>query len=124
MLILLDFLLLSFHLALVAFNLLGWIWPRLRRLHLITLTATLLSWFGLGALYGWGYCPSTDWHWQIKRARGVEELPSSFITYYLDRLTGISWDPGLVDAVVVIVTVAVWTLSLYLNVRQARRRSS
>ena len=67
---------------------------------------TLFSWFGLGWFYGFGYCPSTDWHWQIKEAMGETGLPNSFIKYYMDRLTGKDWDPDLLDASVVFFGVA------------------
>jgi hypothetical protein len=42
-----------------------------------------LSWFGLGLFYGIGYCPSTDWHWRIKRAR--RNRTSNFICEVLSR---------------------------------------
>ena len=32
---------------------------------------------GLGAVYGWGYCPCTDWHWDVKRRLGETGLPRS-----------------------------------------------
>lgn len=97
---LLDLTLLGVHGSLVIFNASGWAWKRTRRLHLWTASATVASWFGLGAAFGWGYCPLTDWHWRIKAALGETGLPASWVKYYLDRLTGMSWDPTVVDAVV------------------------
>ena len=44
---LLDIFFVVFHTLLVGFNMLGWAWRRTRRFHLITITVTLLSWFGL-----------------------------------------------------------------------------
>ncbi len=122
-----DALFVVFHTALIAFNMLGWAWRRTRRLHLITISATLLSWFGLGVAYGWGYCPLTDWHWQIKRALGETALPASWIKYYLDRITGIDWSAGVVDALVVCSALGALAASIVLNVRDhrsARRRQS
>jgi len=116
-----DILFAVFHTALIVFNTLGWAWGRTRRLHLFTISATLLSWFGLGVTYGWGYCPLTDWHWQIKRALGETGLPASWIKYYLDRITGIAWSPGLVDAIVVGTALTALVLSVVLNVRDRRR---
>ena len=81
---LLDILFVVFHTLLVGFNMLGWAWRRTRRLHLITISVTLLSWFGLGVVYGWGYCPLTDWHWDVKRVLGETALPASWMKYYLD----------------------------------------
>src|SRR5690554_2192338 len=102
----LDIAFIVFHSAIVLFNLTGWIWPSTRRLHLIVIGLTLLSWFGLGVFYGWGYCPSTDWHWEVKRRLGETGLPDSYIKYYLDRLTGTSWDPMLVNLAVVTIALA------------------
>jgi hypothetical protein len=110
------------HLALTGFNLLGWIWPRTRRLHRVVLGGTLLSWFGLGVFYGWGYCPLTDWHWQVKLALGERGLPGSFVKYWLDRVTGVSWDPLLVDVLALVLAVAALAASVALNLRDRRQR--
>ena len=73
-------------------------------------------------VYGWGYCPLTDWHWQVKRALGETGLPASWVKYYLDRITGISWDTALVDALVIGSALAALLLSVVLNVRDRRNR--
>ena len=114
---LLDTLFVAVHTLLVGFNLLGWAWRRTRRLHLIAISATLLSWFGLGAVYGWGYCPLTDWHWQVKRALGETHLPASCMKYYLDRITGFDWSPLVVDALVIGGALGALVVSAVLNVR-------
>lgn len=115
-----DYALAVAHLALTGFNLVGWIWRPTRRLHLVVLGGTLLSWFGLGVFYGWGYCPLTDWHWQVKRALGETGLPGSFVKYYLDRSTGVAWDPLLVDIVAVTLGIAALAASIALNLRDRR----
>lgn len=117
----LDVFFVVFHGAIVLFNVTGWIWRRTRRLHLIVIGLTFLSWFGLGIFYGWGYCPSTDWHWDVKRALGETDLPNSYVKYYVDAVTGMSWDPGLVNAVVMGVALAALIASVVLNVRDRRR---
>ncbi len=119
---LLDLGLLAFHGLLVSFNLVGWVWRRTRRLHLFAISVTLLSWFGLGVVYGWGYCPLTDWHWQVKRALGETGLPASWVKYYVDRITGVSWDTTLVDGLVIGSALAALVLSVALNVRDRRNR--
>ena len=118
----LDVFFVVFHSSLVAFNLTGWIWKRTRRLHLITIGLTILSWFGLGVFYGWGYCPSTDWHWDVKRKLGETNLPNSYVKYYLDRLTGLSWDTATVDILVAVLGLTALVLSIWLNVRDARSK--
>jgi len=116
-----DLLFVAFHTALIVFNVLGWAWRRTRRFHLLTISATLLSWFGLGIVYGWGYCPLTDWHWQVKRALGETGLPASWVKYYLDQITGLAWNATLVDGLVVGIALAALVLSVGLNVRDRRR---
>jgi hypothetical protein len=117
----LDIFFLVFHASLIVFILTGWIWKRTRRLHLLVMSLTVFSWFGLGLFYGMGYCPSTDWHWQIKRARGQTGLPNSYVKYYLDRLTGLNWNPRLVDNTVVLTGLAAFGLSIALNWRDHSR---
>ena len=105
-----------FHLLLTTFNVLGWILPRTRRLHRWCVGITAGCWLTIGPLfYGTlGYCPLTDWHWQIKEARGQIALPHSFVTYVLNQI-GIFPPPALVDqvvgytfAVIIAATLFVW----------------
>lgn len=114
---LLDAFFVAFHTGLIGFNLIGWAWRKTRRLHLLTITVTFLSWYGLGAVYGWGYCPLTDWHWDVKRALGELALPASWVKYYLDRLTGVDWSGGVVDALVIGSALGAFGASLALNSR-------
>jgi hypothetical protein len=61
----LEFLNITFFVAhnlLIAFNLVGWIFPRTRKLHLATIAATMFLWIVMGAFRGWGYCLCADWH--------------------------------------------------------------
>ena len=115
----LDYFFIVFHSTLVLFNLTGWIWPQTRGIHLIVISLTVLSWFGLGLFYGWGYCPCTDWHWQVKRKLGETNLPNSYVKYYLDQLTGLDWTPTVVDALVLVLGVGALVISIGLN-RQDR----
>ena len=116
-----DILFVVFHTALIGFNVLGWAWRRTRRFHLVTIGATLLSWFGLGAVYGWGYCPLTDWHWRIKLMLGETDLPGSWIKYQLDRITGFDWSPVVVDWITVGTALGALGLSVVLNLADRRR---
>lgn len=97
MLQVIDFILTIVHLAVIFFNLAGWLFPRLLKAHLIFVLITLSCWFILGAWYGIGYCPITDWHWQIKEKLGETDLPASFIKYYADKLSGKEINAVLVD---------------------------
>lgn len=115
MLKLLDIFYTILHLVIIGFNLFGWIWPRTRKAHLIVITATAASWFILGIWYGWGYCPITDWQWEVKEKLGETNLPNSFIKYFADKITGKDFPPALVDKVTVGCLVAAIILSLYFN---------
>ncbi|MFP4280077.1 MAG: DUF2784 domain-containing protein [Halochromatium sp.] len=119
---LLDQALFLLHAALVLFILTGWVWQRTRRLHLLVVVLTLASWVGLGAWYGLGYCPLTDWHWQVKAALGETGLPASYIKYYADALTGTSWNPMLIDVWVVGLALTALVVSTVLNWRDWRRQ--
>jgi hypothetical protein len=115
MLSLLDFILSVTHLALVGFNLFGWIWRRTRKAHLITVALTAASWFLLGIWYGVGYCPITDWQWSIKERLGQRSLPDSFIKYFADLLCNCAIDAKFIEMVTAISFIAVAVLSIALN---------
>lgn len=90
MLVFLDYFLSIFHLAFVLFVLTGWFWTRTRKAHRWALLLTATAWLIIGWYVGTiGYCPLTDWHWDIKRALGEKSIPSSFIEYMVEKWTGI-----------------------------------
>lgn len=110
-----------FHGTLILFILVGWIWPRTRPLHLLVIGLTVSSWFVLGFFYGFGYCPFTDWHWQVKEALGETNLPNTYVKYYLDRLSGRQWDDILVGRIVGLIGLIALAVSVALNRRDRRR---
>ena len=120
MLLFLDWFFVIFHSVLTLFNFFGWIWKKTRRIHLIAIGLTFFSWGGLGLFYGFGYCPLTDWHWQVKRNLGETGLPDSYIKYYVDQITGLDTDPIWVDATVVGAALIALALSIWLNWRDYR----
>ena len=109
--ILLDRLFLLSHTALILFVLVGWIWPGSRRVHRWVVFLIAGSWFGLGLRYGIGYCPCTDWHWQIRRRLGDADLPTSYIKFLLDSWFQTSIDAQVVDAVTLVTFILIFTLS-------------
>jgi hypothetical protein len=115
MLRLVDVFFIYFHLVLSLFNLSGWIWPRTRRLHLITISLTAFSWLGLGLIYGIGYCPLTDWHWQVREKLGDPPMPHSYIKFIVDDFTGLDVDAVIVDWVTGISFAVAFLLSIYVN---------
>ncbi|MBS1525637.1 MAG: DUF2784 domain-containing protein [Bacteroidetes bacterium] len=119
-----DILLTLLHLAIISFNLFGWIWKRTRRLHLVCVLLTAACWFILGIWYGWGYCPVTDLEWHIKEKLGEHNLPDSFIKYFADKISGTSVSTSLVDTVTAVAFFTAAALSVYVNFfRQTRRRN-
>lgn len=80
-----------FHTLLVLFNMFGWIWRQTRFWHLICMSLTAFSWFVMGAIYGWGYCVCTDWHFQIRDALGYEDPGiSTYVQLMSEQFFGIS----------------------------------
>lgn len=117
MLVAADILFYILHLAVVLFNILGWIWKKTLRAHIIFVGITLFSWLVLGIWYGFGYCFLTDWHWDIKRKLGETDLPASFITYFFHSL-GIPITPYTADMLIVVVFGLAVCVSVYLNFKQ------
>jgi hypothetical protein len=115
MLRLLDHILTLLHLSIIGFNLLGWIFPKARKWHLYCVLLTAASWLILGIWFGLGYCPITDWQWDVKRKLGETTLPNSFITYYVEHITGHNFDDQFIDTATAISFIAVALISLYLN---------
>jgi len=117
---LLDLLLIIVHFVVIGFNLFGWIWKRTRKAHFIVICATASCWFILGIWFGIGYCPITDWDWQIKEKLGIHNLPNSFIKYYADMLTGRAIDANLIDTLTAAGFFIAALLSVYFNFIQKR----
>ncbi len=122
MLVLLNVFYTVLHLALVAFNLTGWIWVRTRKWHLITLLLTAASWVVLGIWYGWGYCPLTDWHWDVKTKLGETGLPNSFVKYYLDKIFSADIPAKIVDRITLFSLIAALVASVYVNFFSSKKK--
>lgn len=114
-LVALDYFYTLLHLLIIGFNLFAWAFPATRKLHLYGVALTLACWLILGIWYGIGYCPITDWQWQVKEQLGERNLPNSFVKYYGDRLTGLDLRPDLVDALTLGLFLISISISIYLN---------
>jgi len=113
-----------FHTAITLFNCTGWIFPSTRKWNLVTLALTAGSWFILGIWYGWGYCVCTDWHWMVRRRLGYHDQSRSYIHFLILKLTGANLDAGLVERATLVVFVISVIMSVWLNIRDWRRRRS
>lgn len=121
MLKILDIFFTILHLALILFNLFAWIFPATRRAHLVTAGLTVFSWLILGIWFGFGYCPITDWQWQVKAKLGETNLPASFIKYFADKILPAPTDPALVEQVTLWTFLVALGCSIYVNFFHSRR---
>jgi hypothetical protein len=112
----------AFHTGWIAFNCLGWIWRRTRPWQLVTLGLTAVSWFGLGAWYGWGYCPCTHWHWAVRARLGYDD-PPSYIQLLVAELTGIDLGTTTANVLALTVLVAAAVLGVAGTIRDRRAAS-
>ncbi len=117
-----DLFFVVFHTAFVLLSITGFLFPRLRKANLVALLLTALSWFGLGLRYGLGFCPLTEWHWQVLRAMGERRLPRSYIQYLFQRVLGLSLPAESVDILVAVAFGLSLILSVSLNLRDHRQR--
>lgn len=115
MLTLLDLLLTIIHSGIVLFNLFGWIPGATRKANFITLLLTAASWFILGIWYGLGYCPLTEWQWQVKEKLGEQNLPANFIEYVAEKWTGYDFDSGFVSLMITVCFAVATIASIYVN---------
>lgn len=119
-----DILFTFLHLAIIGFNLLGWIWPSTRKANLICIAATAASWFILGIWFGIGYCPITDWQWQVKEQLGETNLPSSFVKYVFDNMTGQNFSSDFINYITLASFAIAALLSVYTNFILKRQKAS
>ncbi len=116
-----DIMFTLFHSSLILFNLFGWIKRKWRKWHLLSIFLTLSSWLVLGIWYGIGYCPLTDWHYQLLRNMGYNELSPSYISFIVNRLTGLKVNDLWIDWVTGISAGLAFVVSLCLNIRSHYR---
>ena len=121
----LDIFFVVFHTTIILFNLFGWIWKKTRFANLVTLLLTAGSWLFLGLLVGsLGYCPLTDWHFNVLRKLGNTDLPNSYVKYLIDRLTGLDLGSSLVDNITLWSLVIALGASIFLNGRRFLRKKA
>jgi hypothetical protein len=116
----LDILYYVFHMAIILFNTLGWISPKTRKANLALLTGTFFSWFGLGLIYGIGYCPFTQWHWEVKAKLGQGPLPANYIQHIFQKFLDLDLESKTVDFLTFTIFFGSLILSLALNYRDIK----
>lgn len=118
----LNYFFFAFHTLFTLFNITGWLFHATRKWNLVTLLLTAFSWFILGIWYGWGYCLCTDWHWKVREHLGYHDQSDSYIHFLLLQLTGINFNPDLVETATLVVFVVSFVMSGWLNVRDWKRQ--
>jgi hypothetical protein len=117
----LDKFFLVFHSLLIIFLMTGWMWRKTRKINLVILFLTAFSWFILGLWYGFGYCPSTDWHWQIRMKLGHCDMPPSYLVFLIRSVTGLEPSQQLVDIFAVMFLFLAIGASLLTNFRDWKK---
>ncbi len=111
-----------FHSALIVFNLFGWIWRKTRVANLVVVLLTVFSWTILGIWYGFGFCPSTEWHWQVRAKLDHYDMPSSYTKFLVDSLTGLDLNEKLVDIFAVMFLTLALFASVLTNMKDWRKK--
>jgi len=88
-----DRLLYLTHLAAMLFIVFGWMLPATRLANWYLIVLTFVSWFGLGLVFGFGFCLITGIQSKIRQRLGYREPMDSFVKHVLDRLTGRDLNP-------------------------------
>lgn len=112
-LMLLDWFFHTMHLGIIIVNTFGWLFPSAQKAALMVQLLTLLSWFGLGCIYGFGYCCITDWHSRVRRHLGQSGFPGGYIKFLVDRVTGMNADPVITDRITVVILFVAVSCSLF-----------
>lgn len=69
----------------------------------------------IGIFYGIGYCPLTDWHWEVLEKLGMGSEVNSYIQYLIDRLFDIHISARAADIVTFIAFFVALILSVFTN---------
>jgi 2-polyprenyl-3-methyl-5-hydroxy-6-metoxy-1,4-benzoquinol methylase len=64
-----------------------------------------------------GYCPLTEWHFNVLQKLGKSDIPNSYIKYLADRLTGLDFNASLVDDVTLYSFLVSLIISIVLNIK-------
>ncbi len=122
MLVIIDKFFFVFHSSIILLILFGWIWKKTRKLNLLCILLTASSWFILGIWYGYGFCPCTDWHWQVRMKMGYEDMHSSYIGFLIESIFTVDVSDKFVDVFALILLILAASASFLTNLRDWRAR--
>ena len=69
----------------------------------------------LGIFYGFGYCPFTDWHYDVLTRLGHTDLPASYIQYLLEKFFHLDVAQRTTDTFTLLGLVVALISSVYVN---------
>jgi hypothetical protein len=107
----LDFIFHILHIFIILFFLIGWVFPITRFAHFILAILMLISWYGLGIIYGYGYCLITDIQWKIKKVLGQQPHTEYYIKYLMDKITGLDTNPNKINKLTIYTYFAILIIS-------------
>ena len=122
LLLLLDGFFFAAHTLLILINVFGGLFERTRRLNLITICFTAMSWIVLGYWFGWGYCICTHWHWEVRRALGIHDAARSYNQLLVYKISG--WLPAeeLTSNVAATIFLVAILIQVIFGIRKIRQR--
>lgn len=111
----------ALHLAVIFLNIFGWVSKPTWVAQSAVLFFTLVSWLGFGFTHGFGYCFLTDWHWDVKRDLGHQNLPHSYTKWLYDFV----FDADIAHQTIDVLTIAglvfgllAWSVRTFIEVRR------
>jgi hypothetical protein len=81
---------------------------------------TAFSWFILGIWYGFGFCPSTEWHWKVRVKLELYDMPLSYIKFLIDSITDWNVNARMVDMITLLLFLTALILSIIFNVKDRK----
>lgn len=110
-----DRVLYLFHICFMLVIVFGWIPQTTRMLNWYLIVITLLSWIGLGPVFGFGFCLITDIQSRIRQRLVAGGSMSSFVKDVLERTTGRELKPVYVEIGTQLVFYFCVAASFYVN---------
>jgi len=110
-----DRILYLFHICFMLAIVLGWIPQATRMFNWYLIVITLVSWFGLGLVFGFGFCLITDIQSRIRQRLVTGGSMPSFVKDVLERVTGRELNPLYVEVITQLVFYFSVAASFYAN---------
>ena len=107
----------ALHMTIILFFLFGWMVKETRQLHYCLAVLILVSWYGLGLFFGFGYCLITDIQWRIKRHLSQTPSTEYYIKYLVDKIAGVNSRANIINGITTYTYFGILVVSTVLLVR-------